>query len=421
MNPSDDERSASSPSLPSLGQEAAAASGAQGLAPGWNAPASAGSTLPPFRASGGWTLLRRSASLRLLLGVLLTLLGLLGGWPWLVLPAALLTLVMALQQLLPPLWRLLVQRLDDGPTAVVVAMGALILTLTAIPLALGWFDPVLKLYSSGNWDAIAAIGEGVVGAFGQILVALVALAIAWRQVMVDQRLTSQQNRITQAQTIDSFIQGISQLVSDEEGLLEDWPLERMLAEGRLAAVLSSIDADGKARILRFLSHARLLTPLRRDGRLGRAILDGKGSYQEDRFHGVPVIQLNRMLQGVDLAGADLRGVDFNRADLRGTILSGADLSEANLAGCDLGGANLEGARLEGALFFLGRAQTATPRAEGVPIDQQTGAGSGAIVENINLSGARQLDPQAHFYLASWSGKRSRRTLPGGCRSVPSRL
>ena len=243
-----------------------------------------------------------------------------------------------------------------------LAVAGLVLALIAIPVALGWLDPVIDLYRSGNWEAIGAIGEGVIGAFGQILVALVALAIAWRQVMVDQRLTTQQNRITQAQTIDNFIHGISQLVSDEEGLLEDWPLERMLAEGRLAAVLSSIDSDGKARIIRFLSHARLLTPLRRDGRLGRAILDGNGSYEEDRLRGLPVIQLKNMLQGIDLSGTDLRGVDFNRADLRGTDLSHADLSGANLAGCNLGGANLEGARLEGVIFFWGRAQTATPLA-----------------------------------------------------------
>lgn len=137
----------------------------------------------------------------------------------------------------------------------------------------------------------------MIGAFGQILVAFVALVIAWRQFVVDQRLTTQQNRITQAQTIDSFMQGLSELISDEDGLLEDWPLERMLAEGRMAAVFGSIDAEGKAKILRFLAHARLLTPLRRDQRLGRAILDGEGNYEVDRLDGVPVIRLHQMLRG----------------------------------------------------------------------------------------------------------------------------
>jgi uncharacterized protein YjbI with pentapeptide repeats len=326
----------------------------------------------------------------------------------------------ALRQLLPPLWRQLTQRIDDAPTARILAVVGLVLAALAIPVSLGWFDPFLDIYRTANWQAIGAIGEGVIGAVGQILVALVALAIAWRQVMVDQRLTGQQNRITQAQTIDSFIHGISEMIIDEEGLLEDWPLERMLAEGRLAAVISSIDREGKARVLRFLSHARLLTPLQRDQRLGRAILDGRGNYEIDRFHGVPVIRLHRILRGVDLAGTDLRGIDFNGADLCGSDLSRCDLRDANLAGANLAGANLEGADLEGTRFFFGRSHTASP-AGLAPPDPTTGAGTGALIENVNLSGVRRLDPQSHHYLAAWSGPRSRQTLPGGARGVPSQL
>jgi uncharacterized protein YjbI with pentapeptide repeats len=378
-------------------------------------------SVPPFRASNQLSRLNQSASLQLLLGCLFTLVGLVVRWPWLAVTAALVSLALAMRQLLPPLWRQLSGRLDDAPTARVLAGAAVLLTVIAIPLALGWLDPFLEIYRSRNWEAIGAIGEGVIGAFGQILVALVALAIAWRQVMVDQRLTTQQNRITQAQTIDSFIHGISEMIIDEEGLLEDWPLERMLAEGRLAAVLSSIDREGQARILRFLSHARLLTPLRRDHRLGRAILDGEGNYEEDRAHGVPVVRLQRMLKGVDLSGTDLRGVDFNAADLRGTDFAHADLREANLAGANLSGANLEGARLDNARFFYGDAHTATPVGWGDPIDHQTGSGTGAHVENVNFSAVRQLDPQAIPYLAAWSGARSRATLPGGGKGIPSQL
>jgi uncharacterized protein YjbI with pentapeptide repeats len=261
----------------------------------------------------------------------------------------------------------------------------------------------------------------VIGAFGQILVALVALTIAWRQVLIDQRLTTQQNRITQAQTIDSFIQGISDLISDEEGMLEDWPLERMLAEGRLAAVFGSIDKDGRARILRFLSHARLLTPLRRDNRLGLAILDGNGNYEEDRLAGVPVIQLHLILKGLDLSDTDLRGVDFNGADLRGANLSRCDLSGANLAAANLAGANLEQARLEATRLFYGRPQTATPFTPEGSIDPVSGGGTGAVVENANLSGVQRLDAQNHHYLAAWSGARSRGSIPGGSKGIANQL
>jgi uncharacterized protein YjbI with pentapeptide repeats len=204
-------------------------------------------------------------------------------------------------------------------------------------------------------------------------------------------------------------------------MLEDWPLERMLAEGRLAAVFGSIDRDGKARVLRFLSHARLLTPLKRDQRLGRAILDGLGNYEEDRATGVPVIRLQQLLQGVDLSGTDLRGVDFNGADLRGVNLSLCDLSGANLAGTNLAGANLERARLERCRFFYGRPQTASPSQPATPLDLLSGAGSGAGVENSNLSAVRHLDAHSHHYLAAWSGPRSRATRPGGCKGIPSQL
>lgn len=356
-----------------------------------------------------------------LVGAMLTMAGLLLGWPWLVLAAATPTGVLALLQLGGPLWSRLRHGLDDPATVQTVSLLALVLSLLAISFALGWWEPLLQIYRSRDWTAIGAIGEGVIGAFGQIMVAFVALMIAWRQVQVDQRLTSQQNSITQAQTIDSFIHGVSELVSDQEGLLEDWPLERMLAEGRLAAVLSSIDRQGKARILRFLSHARLLTPLRRDRRLGRAILDGDGNYEEDRLSGMPVIHLYQVLQGADLSDTDLRGIDFNGADLRGIQLERSDLTNANLAGANLAGANLKGALVEGTRFFYGTADAATPADARHPADFNTGAGTGAVVESALLADLRKLDPENRFYLASWSGARSRQSLPGGCKGIPNRL
>ena len=384
-------------------------------------PAPAASNGAPFRPSNPLIRLRRSVALRLLLAALVTLLGLLLHWPLLAVPAALLLLSLCLAELLPDLWRLLADRIDEAPAARLLAIFGLVVSVLAVPLALGWFDRYLAYYRTNNWEAIGAIGEGVIGAFGQILVALVAVAIAWRQVLIEQRLTTQQNRITQAQTIDSFIQGISELIVDEEGMLEDWPLERMLAEGRLAAVFGSIDTEGRARVLRFLSHARLLTPLRRDNRLGRAILDGEGNYEEDRIHGVPVMQLHALLRGVDLSGTDLRGVDFNGADLRNSDLAGCDLSGANLAGTNLAGANLEQARLEDTRFFYGRAQSASPCRPDQPPDLQSGWCSGAVVENTNFSGVQRLDPESHHYLACWSGSRSRASLPGGSKGIASLL
>ncbi len=375
----------------------------------------------PFRSRAALARLKDLPALQLLLAVFATLAALVLGWTWLALLGGLLTLVLSLLQLLPPLWVVLRSRLEEPATVQTLALLGLVLGAVAISLALGWWEPLAAIYRSGDWTAIGAVGEGVIGAFGQILVAFVALVIAWRQFVVDQRLTTQQNRITQAQTIDSFIQGLSELISDEDGLLEDWPLERMLAEGRLAAVLGSIDSEGKAKILRFLAHARLLTPLRRDQRLGRAILDGEGNYEVDRLDGVPVIYLNQMLRGVDLSGADLRGVDFNGANLGGSNLRGSDLADANLAAVNISGADLEGARLERTRFFYGTAEAATPADPRTLPDFESGAGTGAIVENANLSDLRQLDAATRLYLASWGGSRSRQSLSGSLKAIPSKL
>ncbi len=339
---------------------------------------------------------------------------------WLVLAVSIPLTAFVLVQWLPPLWRLLTSRSQASLVSRVLSVVALLLLIVALPLAFGWLDPLISIYANQNWQAIGALGEGVIGAFGQILVALVALTIAWRQVSVDQRLSTQQNLITQAQTIDGFIQGISQLIVDDEGLLEDWPLERMLLEGRLAAVLSSVDRDGKARLLRFLSQARLLTPLRRDNRLGRAILDGHGNYEIDRVHGIAVVQLRRMLRSVDLSGTDLREVDFNQADLRGANLRGCDLRNANFSGCDLTDVDLSRSLLDGTLFHLGHPETASPIHHHDAIDLSTGVGTGSIVDHVDVSGGKKLEGSAFYYLAAWGGEYTRRRLPGNCKKIPDR-
>lgn len=100
---------------------------------------------------------------------------------------------------------------------------------------------------------------------------------------------------------------------------------------------------------------------------------------------------------------------------------GAKLSRRELAGANLAGANLEQARLEDTRFFYGRAQTASPSRPDQPLDLQSGRCSGAVVENANFSGVQRLDPESHHYLASWSGHRSRASLPGGSRGIASRL
>ncbi|MBD2461836.1 pentapeptide repeat-containing protein [Oscillatoria sp. FACHB-1407] len=275
-------------------------------------------------------------------------------------------------------------------------------------------------YNGLNWDAVGATGE-VVGAVGQILIAVLAVYIAWRQYVISKDLTIQQNLITQQQTIDSYFQGISELVLDAEGLLEDWPQERAIAEGRTAAILSSIDAPGKAKVIRFLSRSRLLTPLKRDRLLGRAILDGSGGYQEDRDFGVRVIDLGVMLAESNLAGTDLRWTDLSDANLIRANLNGCSLVKANLARTVLVDANLSGADIMGATLFYGSADTATPRSRADIPDYTTGAHTGAVVENADLTSVQRISNEQRYYCCAWGGSKTRATIPGGCEGIPNRL
>lgn len=275
-------------------------------------------------------------------------------------------------------------------------------------------------YLSLNWDAIGATGE-VIGAVGQILIAVLAVYVAWRQYIISRDLTIQQNLITQQQTIDSFFQGISELVLDDEGLLEDWPQERAIAEARTASILSSVDAVGKAKVLRFLSRSKLLTPLKRDRLLGRAILDGSGGYEEDRADGMRVIDLGIILTAANLEGTDLRWVDLSEANLIRVNLRHCDLVKANLARTILVDADLSGADLQGTRFFYGNLDQATPRSRSTFPNYATGEHTGAVIEGVDFTNAKRMSEEQRCYCCAWGGSKTRETIPGGCEGIPNRL
>jgi len=271
-----------------------------------------------------------------------------------------------------------------------------------------------------NWDAIGALGE-LIGALGQILIAILGVYVAWRQYVISKDLTIQQNRITQQQTIDAYFQGVSDLALDEQGFLEDWPQERAIAEGRTAAIMSSVDAEGKAKILRFLSQSRLVTPLKRDRLLGRPILDGNGGYAEDRDYGIRVIDLNVMLAGADLASTDLRWTDLSDANLVRANLSKCDLVKANLSRAVLYDANLSRADLKGATLFYGSIDTASPRTRNETPNYKTGQNTGAVLERADFTGVKRLSEEQRQYCCAWCGSKSRETIPGGCDGIPNKL
>jgi uncharacterized protein YjbI with pentapeptide repeats len=291
----------------------------------------------------------------------------------------------------------------------------------------GFFSYVSNLPPRTDWDIIGILGLWS-GAIGQMAIATIAAYVSWRQYIVSRDLTIEQNRLnrlqnalTQQQTIDNYFQGISSLVLDDNGFLEDWPQERAFAIGRTAALLGSINAIGKARVIRFLSRSKLLTPLHRDLRLGRVVLNGNGGYDEDRIAGVRVINLGVMLAGTNISQTDLRWTDLSDASLIRSDLSQCNLSNANLARSILYQAKLTNAEINGTRFFYGEIKSASPRAPDRSPNYITGEFSGAVIEDVDFSNVRQMSELQREYFCAWCGDKSRATIPGGCQGIGNRL
>ncbi|MBC6430760.1 pentapeptide repeat-containing protein [Nostoc sp. HG1] len=339
----------------------------------------------------------------------------------------LMTLLLSLAILLPWFQKALGEWFSPEERTLFVAFLGIIVAIIGLIKFTGVGDRLLVWGRQINWDIAGTLADWF-GALGQILIAVIAVYVAWRQYVISKDLTIQQNLltvqqniITQQQTIDSYFQGVSDLVLDQEGLLEDWPQERAIAEGRTAAILSSVDGSGKAKILRFLSRSKLLSPLQRDRLLGRAILDGSGGYAEDRLEGVRVIDLGVTLAAADLSGTDLRWTDLSEANLVRANLSGCDLVKANLSRTILYSANLTGADINGIRLFYGVVDKASPRSRTERPDYQIGEHTGAVVENADFTNVQRMSESARNYCCTWGGEKTRGTIPGGCEGIPNKL
>lgn len=357
--------------------------------------------------------------------IILTSLALMIVGLWLKIPlvgfsGALVALLLGARVIFPLFWSWLAKLLTPEDGKIVIAFLGLVVGIAVLAKYLGIYRSASNWLNKFKYDEFGSWAEWI-GAIGQISIAILAVYVAWQQYVISRDLTIQQNRITQQQTIDTYFQGISDLMLNDEGLLEDWPQERAIAEGRTAAILSSVDGAGKAKILRFLSQSKLLAPLKRDRRLGRTIFDGSGGYLEDRDHGVRVIDLGVMLAGVDLSGTDLRGTDLSDANLVRTNLSNCDLVQVNLSRAILTSANLAGADLKGTRLFFGTLETASPRSRIQSPNYQTGAHTGAVIENANLTGVKRMSEEQRYYCCYWGGERTRATIPGGCREIANKL
>ncbi|MFO0212972.1 MAG: pentapeptide repeat-containing protein, partial [Pseudanabaena sp.] len=72
-------------------------------------------------------------------------------------------------------------------------------------------------------------------------------------------------------------------------------------------------------------------------------------------------------------------------------------------------------------MFYGKLETATPRDRLHAPNFETGEYTGAVVEDADFSKAIDLSEETRQYLCAWCGKKSRKTIPGGCEDVPNRL
>ena len=361
------------------------------------------------------------------LSVAITLISIVINNSWLGILGTLATLLLSLL-ILYPWWQDIIQQwFSPQDRNVFVGFIGVIVAIIGLFRFTNLGHSLLLWGKRINWEASGTLAEWF-GALGQIAIAIIAVYVAWRQYVISKDLTIQQNLltvqqnvITQQQTIDSYFQGVSDLILDEEGLLEDWPQERAIAEGRTAAIFSSVDGSGKAKILRFLSRSKLLTPLQRDRRLGRAILDGSGGYAEDRLEGVRVIDLGVMLAGANLADNDLRWTDLSEANLVRANLSNCDLVKANLSRTILYEANLSNTDLNGVRLFYGLVEQASPRSRTQPPNYETGEHTGAVIENADFTNAQRMSPATHYYCCAWCGEKTRNTIPGGCEGIPNKL
>jgi uncharacterized protein YjbI with pentapeptide repeats len=363
--------------------------------------------------------MRKTIGWLILLSIALTIAGLAAHQAWLTLLGSLASLLLSLWSLWAIVRRSLTPQLWQTWTLNIAILGAIAACFGLLYMS-PLNQPIAAWFRQLNWQRLAASAV-LIGGIGQISIAVIALYIAWKDYVTFQYLTAQQNTITQQQTIDAYCQGISQLSLDLNGLIRDSPMERLIAAGRTAAILNSVDAHGKARVLRFLTRSNLLTPLKRDRILGRVIIDGAGGYVEDRIEGIRVIDLDVMLAGTDLSGTDLRWADLSDINLIRADLSRCDLVRANLSRTILCDVPFAGSDMRGTRLFYGSAKAATPRTRVNMPNYQTGAYTGAVIEGADFTDVLRLSDEQRYYCCAWGGSNTRKTIPGGCEGIPNRL
>jgi len=184
-------------------------------------------------------------------------------------------------------------------------------------------------------------------------------------------------RRAQDETLQAYLDGMAELLTDKEQPLHDaQPGDslRTVARARTLTVLGRLDGGRKRSVVQFLYESGLiykeqallsgpnLIERRRNivnlqqADLSEADLFGtylRGIYLSGTNLSWAILRIAYLdtadLSRTDLTGAVLSGALLRDASLEGVILAGADLSETDLSGTNLSNANLTRADLSGAL------------------------------------------------------------------------
>ena len=143
-----------------------------------------------------------SRQLALVGAIALLILGWLWDNNWLIVPGMISVFSLSWSVVVSPV-QLLYQRLKPLPWIAVLAWFGSILTVLSGLKLLGVGQRINERLTEIKWDEFGSWGEWF-GALGQILIAVIAVYVAWRQYVISRDLTIQQNLITQQQTIDTY-------------------------------------------------------------------------------------------------------------------------------------------------------------------------------------------------------------------------
>ena len=130
------------------------------------------------------------------------MIGLLTNWLWLGLSGTLVTLLLSLKIILPSVKEWVSTFLTDQERKTLIGFIAFGVAIAGLLKFLGVYALIGYWLKQIKWDEFGSWADWV-GALGQIMIAVLAVYVAWEQYVISRDLTIQQNRITQQQTIDT--------------------------------------------------------------------------------------------------------------------------------------------------------------------------------------------------------------------------